>query len=89
MEKCSFKVPVRKNYKRQSAAEANAAREVTAWNESVPVGTEVCVHKDNGETVTTKTRSVASVVGGSACAWFEGISGCYTVDRAHLPEASK
>jgi hypothetical protein len=80
---CTFQPPKRKHYRRPSAAAAAAAREVEAWNQKVAPGASVCLHKDNGEIIQTKTRSHASVMCGSAVAWFEGVSGCYCIDRAH------
>jgi hypothetical protein len=84
---CSFQPPKRKHYKRPSAAAAAAVREVAAWNQAVATGATVCLHRDNGQDVITKTTTPAQVMHGSAVAWFEGISGCYSIDRAHVVEA--
>lgn len=52
------------------------------WNEKYPVGTLVCVRRDNGAVETTKTRSEAQVLSGhTPVIWLEGISGCYLLDR--------
>lgn len=62
-------------------------RAAEAWNETVKVGDPVCLHRDNGEIVRTKTISEASEIGGSAVCWFEGISGRYDVRCAHALNA--
>jgi hypothetical protein len=80
---CNFQLPRRKNYKRSSAAASAAVREAEAWNHAVPPGTPVCVHRDNGEKVRTVARGPASILCGSAVAWFEDISGAYALDHAH------
>lgn len=52
------------------------------FNARYPVGQRVTVRKDNGEGVSTTTRSRAEVLGGhSAVIWLEGISGCYLLNR--------
>jgi len=45
-------------------------------------GSKVSLLKDGGEIITTKTRSRAWVMGCTAVALFEGISGAYSLDRA-------
>lgn len=53
-----------------------------AWNEKHAVGSAVVVTKDQGERITTKTRSAASNLGGhTAVIWLEGITGCYDLSR--------
>jgi|BarGraIncu00421A_1022006.scaffolds.fasta_scaffold142198_2 hypothetical protein len=54
---------------------------VKDWNEKYPVGTVVIVTKDDETEVLTKTVHAATVVGGTAVAWLEAISGCYDLDR--------
>lgn len=57
-------------------------RQVDQWNARYPEGTEVTVRKDDGEFISTKTCSLASVLGGhTAVVWLDGISGCYLLDR--------
>jgi hypothetical protein len=54
---------------------------VQDW-ETVPVGSEVIVTKDDGSEVRTKTRSGPELMGGhSAVIWLEGVSGCYHLKR--------
>lgn len=60
----------------------NLQKSVDAFNAKYPVGTEVAVKRDSGESQITKTRSRAEVLSGhSAVIWLEGISGCYLLDR--------
>lgn len=57
-------------------------RKVDDWNARYPVGQAVTVRRDNGESVTTTTRSEAELLSGhSAVVWLEGISGCYLLER--------
>jgi hypothetical protein len=56
-----------------------AAAVARGWRH--PIGTHVTVRKDNGELVHARTRSMASVVGGTAVIWVEGIAGCYALER--------
>lgn len=59
----------------------NAA--VERFNCEMPVGSLVSVRRDNGDVVATRVRARAEVLGGhSAVAWFDGIAGCYAIDRA-------
>ncbi|OUC54730.1 hypothetical protein CA262_07565 [Sphingobium sp. GW456-12-10-14-TSB1] len=59
-----------------------AQRHVDRWNERYPVGQAVTVRRDNGATITTKTRSPAELLSGhSAVVWLDGISGCYLLNR--------
>lgn len=52
------------------------------WNTRHPIGTPVVVKRDGGQTISTRTRSAAQVLGGhTAVIWVEGISGCYALDR--------
>lgn len=85
---CNVQLSRRKPLKTVRAQNAAALREVEAWNAKVAVGAEVCVHKDNGEKVRTRVDTFALVMGGSAVAWFEGISGAYAIDHAHPIEAA-
>lgn len=60
----------------------NPQTAVDAFNAKYPVGTEVAVRRDNGESQVTITRSKAEVLSGhSAVIWLDGISGCYLLDR--------
>ncbi len=55
---------------------------VDAWNAKNPVGTPVRVMRDMGDTLVTKTRSEAWMLGGhTAVIQVEGISGSYALDR--------
>ncbi|WP_157410210.1 hypothetical protein [Sphingobium xenophagum] len=59
-----------------------AQRQVDNWNKHYPVGQAVTVRRDNGSTITTKTRSPAELLSGhSAVVWLDGISGCYLLNR--------
>ena len=56
---------------------------VAQCNASCPVGTPVSVMMDDGTTVESKVTHEATILGGhTAMGWFEGISGCYKLDRA-------
>ena len=56
--------------------------EAATWNESVPVGSDVIVTKDDGTELRTKTRSEAWVVGDhTAIVKVDGISGGYNLSR--------
>lgn len=67
-----------------------AQRQVDNWNKHYPVGQAVTVRRDNGATITTKTRAPAGLLSGhSAVVWLEGISGCYLLSRvAPVTEAA-
>jgi len=53
---------------------------VAKFNREFPVGTKVMLRKDTEEVETT-IISPAVVMGfHSAVAWFEGVSGCYSID---------
>lgn len=86
---CRVELRRRKPPKRALAQQKAAEKEVEAWNAKVPVGTEVCLHRDNGARVRTKTTSRASVMCGTAVAWFENVSGAYAIDHAHEIEQAK
>ena len=54
---------------------------VKDFNRDFPVGTPVILRKDFGKEVKTKVAGIAFVLGGhSAMAFFEGVSGCYSID---------
>ncbi len=55
---------------------------IDKWNSKYPIGTAVTVTKDNGEVVTTKTRSVAWLLSShTAVISVEGIAGGYLLER--------
>jgi hypothetical protein len=61
-------------------------KQVDEFNNLYRVGSFVHVHKDSGEIVYTTVKTEAQILGGhSAVAWFDGISGCYRVDRVSPP----
>ncbi len=63
---------------------AKLQAEVDAWNAKYPVGQPVVLSMDSGEERTTKTYHEATILGGhTAVGWFEGVRGCYKLDRAH------
>lgn len=84
MSECTWKPKARKRYANPTKATVAAVYDVDQWNQSIAIGAAVCLHKDDGSKILTKTTSVASVMCGSAVAWFEGVSGCYAIDRAHV-----
>lgn len=52
------------------------------WNEKNPVGTEVTLTRDSGETLKTRTRSEAYVSdAGYPVIFLEGVTGYYLLDR--------
>lgn len=52
------------------------------FNRRCPVGGHVNVLRDNGQTLTTRTRSEAQVLGGhTAVVFVEGIAGAYLLSR--------
>lgn len=56
---------------------------VDAWNAKYPVGQKVIVTLDNGEEKVTTTWHKATVLSGhTAVGWFNGVRGCYVLDRA-------
>ena len=71
-----------------SSLKAEEAK-VRSWNDKYPVGQLVDVERDNGDKVRTRTRNEATMMCGSAMGWFEGISGCYMLDRATAIEPYK
>jgi hypothetical protein len=57
------------------------AANIEQWNIAHPLGTIGTLRKDNGEFVDTKIRGKAQEIGGQVCAFFEGVTGSYMVDR--------
>lgn len=85
---CGLRLTARKPLKTMNGQTKAALIECEKWNATVAVGAIVCLHRDSGERVHARTRSVAQVMCGSAVAWFDGISGAYAIDHAHaLPSA--
>jgi hypothetical protein len=71
---------------RQKNADAQHTM-VVAWNKAHPVGCEVEVTRDLGETVRTRTRSAAQMLGGhTAVVWLDGFCGCYALERVKAIE---
>lgn len=60
------------------------------WNEANPIGTDVVLTKDLGETLVTKTRSEAWMANGQIAVIFvDGISGYYALSRVRpIPPAT-
>jgi hypothetical protein len=85
---CTVQLPRRKQLKTTRAQRAAALKEIEAWNAKVPVGADVCLHKDSGEKVHSRTRSAAQLMCDSAVAWFDGVSGAYAIDHAHPIEVA-
>jgi hypothetical protein len=60
----------------------NPQRAVDVWNAKHPIGTKVRVRKDNGDVLSTTTRTKAEVLSGhTAVIWVSDIRGCYLLDR--------
>ncbi len=52
------------------------------WNEKYPVGTEVILKRDSGESMKTKTRSTAYTSdAGYPMIFLDGVTGYYIMDR--------
>jgi hypothetical protein len=55
---------------------------VDAWNKAVPVGTPVCVARDNGEIHRGRLKHAATLTpNGLPIGWVDGIPGYYLLDR--------
>jgi hypothetical protein len=54
---------------------------VEAFNKKNPIGSEVAVKLDSGKTMITKVRAPAQILCGSIVAWFDGITGCYSISN--------
>lgn len=55
---------------------------VENFNRIYPVGTQVILKLDSGREVCTPVAHKALVLNGqSAVAWFEGVSGCYSIEN--------
>ena len=71
-----------KPYKQPSLAQLEKI--VFHFNEAYPVGSEVMLRKDT-ETIATKVTAPAQVLSGhSAVGWFEGVSGCYSIEDGRV-----
>jgi len=67
----------------QRSKRSDPQRDVDEWNAKYPVGQKVRVRLDSGEVKETTTRYEATVLSGhTAVGWFNGIRGCYCLDRA-------
>ena len=61
---------------------AQLTKQCERWNRKHPIGTAVCLQRDDGTIFTTRTRAEADVLSGhTAVIWVEGITGCYLLDR--------
>ena len=57
--------------------------EIDRFNKACPVGTPVSVRMDDDSLVETTVRHEATILSGhTSVGWFEGITGCYKLDRA-------
>ena len=57
---------------------------VQKFNRQFPVGTAVMLRKGTVE-IATVVRAEAEVLGGhSAVGWFEGVSGCYSIENKRV-----
>lgn len=55
-------------------------RVVEKFNREFPTGSKVLLRKDTEEIETTVERPAIVMGLHSAVAWFEGVSGCYSID---------
>ena len=57
--------------------------QVSAWNAANPVGTQVLLTRDDGNTICTWTRSRARLLEGcnKPVIWVDGVSACYLLER--------
>jgi hypothetical protein len=53
---------------------------VDRFNVSFPIGTPVILRRDSGELETVVRGSAEVLQGHSAVAWFQGISGAYSIE---------
>ena len=68
--------PIGRRIKRKSTLK----KMVDDFNRIHPVGSVVKLRKDSGE-VTTSVTAPAEILGGhSAVGWFDGVSGCYSIE---------
>jgi hypothetical protein len=58
----------------------NLQKIVNLFNLTYPVGTKVILRKDSGEVETTVRAPAEILQGHSAVGWFEGVSGCYSIE---------
>lgn len=64
------------------AKQKTGQQQVEEWNAANPVGTAVLLQRDNGDIITTKTRSAAWLLSGhSPVVQVEGIAGAYFLPR--------
>lgn len=64
---------------------ASLQKKVDVFNQTYGIGCRVDLRLDSGETKSVTVRAPASILGGhSAVAWFEEISGCYSIDRVNV-----
>lgn len=60
---------------------ADQVRLVESWK-GTPQGTDIILTRDNGDQLSTKTRSAPWLLGGhTAVIQVDGIAGCYRLDR--------
>lgn len=61
---------------------------VDRFNRAYPVGTEVILRKDTGEIVTRVSAAAMVLSNHSAVAWFEGVSGAYSIEDGRVRSAA-
>lgn len=62
---------------------------VDSFNAKFPVGSSVLLRKDSG-IIETTVRAPAEILGGhSAVGWFDGVVGCYAIDKRVSAPGSK
>jgi hypothetical protein len=67
---------------RRPPSKAEYERQVASWNEKHAIGASVTVTTDNGQRISTVTRSAAQMLSGhTAVIFVEGIAGAYLLSR--------
>jgi hypothetical protein len=72
---------------KKSAAKLQAI--VDDFNRSYPIGTEVLLRKNGGDLITRVWAKAIVLQGHSAVAWFEGVSGAYSIEDGRVRLASE
>lgn len=60
---------------------------VDHFNRRFPVGSKVILRKDSGYVETTVTAPAEILSGHSAVAWFDGVSGAYSIEDSRVMAA--
>lgn len=69
---------------------AQMQRIVEQFNAEFPIGTRVMLRKDNGFWIETRVRASALLLSGhSPVAWFDGVSGAYSIEDGRVRKVPK